>query len=427
MGETLPVHAVTRVDRPAGTGTFQEARRRLWDHGWMQTKSAPRRLTGIDAARGVALFGMMSTHILPLYLPGTVEATGTALLFSGRASGLFAVVAGIGLALLTGGRSPHRDRTLSADRRGIAVRAVIIALIGLVLGGVETNIAIILFHYGVLFLVALPFVGLRLRALAAWAAGWLLLAPVAAYLLRPAVAGAVEPSSLGGNPVFEHFLVPRTLAADILLTGYYPVVQWLGFILVGMVIGRLDLSRLGVQLNLLGAGIVAAVAAKLVSAQLLGPGGGLAALLATPDGSRYPLEAMLDVGLAGVDQSGSWWWLAVSAPHSGTPFDLVHVAGSAAAVVGACLLLTRRFPGALLPLSAPGAMTLTLYSLHICVMSWADQLDPLPEPMQLFWLQVLAAVVIGVLFQRIHSRGPLELLTSGAANAAREGRSEARR
>jgi uncharacterized membrane protein len=393
----------------------------------MHTTSAPRRLTGIDAARGVALFGMMSTHILPLYAPGTTEATWTALLFSGRASGLFAVVAGIGLALLTGGRSPHRDRALSADRTGIAVRAVIIALIGLVLGGVETNIAIILFHYGVLFLLALPFTGLRVRALAAWAAGWLLVAPVAAYLLRPIASEIADPPTLGGNPVFEHFLVPQTLAADIFLTGYYPVLQWLGFILVGMVIGRLDLSRLGVQLAVLGAGTVAAVGAKLLSAQLLGPGGGLAALLETPDGRRYPLEAMLDVGLAGVDQSGSWWWLAVSAPHSGSTLDLVHVAGSAAAVVAVCLLLTRRFPQALLPLSAPGAMTLTLYSLHICVMSWADQLLPLPHPMQLFWLQVVAAVAIGILFQRVRSRGPLELLASGAANAAREGRAEAKR
>jgi uncharacterized membrane protein len=398
----------------------------LCDHDCMQTKTAPRRLTGIDAARGVALFGMMSTHVFPLYVPGTVEASTTALLFSGRASGLFAVVAGIGLALLTGGSAPHRDRALSADRTGIAVRAVMISLIGLVLGGVETNIAIILFHYGVLFLVALPFVGLRLRALAAWTAGWLLLAPVAAYLLRPLVRDGVDPSSLGGNPIFEHFLTPRTLAADVFLTGYYPVLQWLGFILVGMVIGRLDLRNAGLQLGLAGAGLFLMATAKLVSAQLLGPGGGLAAILQTPDGSRFALEAMLDVGLAGVDQSGSWWWLAVSAPHSGTTPDLIGVSGSAAAVVGLCLLLTRRFPQALLPLSAPGAMTLTLYTLHICVMGWVDQLTPLPDPVPVYWLQVAVAVAIGVLFRRIRSRGPLELLASGAASAARDIRAGAR-
>ena len=166
--------------------------------------------------------------------------------------------------------------------------------------------------------------------------------------------------------------------------------------------------------------------AKLAGAQLLGPGGGLAAILETPDGSRYALEAMLDVGLAGVDQSGSWWWLATSAPHSGTSLDLIGVSGSAAAVVGICLLLTRRFPQALLPLSAAGAMTLTLYTLHICVMGWADQLTPVPDPLPVYWLQVAAAILIGILFQRVHSRGPLELLTSGAATAARDSRTAAR-
>jgi hypothetical protein len=365
---------------------------------------------------------MMSTHIFPLYLPGTAEPSWVALLFTGRSSALFAVVAGIGLALLTGGKAPHRAQRLAGDRRGIAVRALIIAAVGLVLGGVETNIAIILFHYGVLFLFALPFVGLRLPVLAAWAAGWILLSPVAAFLLRPWVQGTVDPPSLGENPLWEHFAdQPLTLLADVLLTGYYPALQWLSYLLVGLVIGRLDLAGLRAQLGLLLGGAAAAVAAKAASGYLLGTGGGLAALLQTPEGSRYPLEAMLQVGLGRIDTTGSWWWLAVSTPHSGTPFDLLHTAGTAAAVTGVCLLATRRFPPLLLPLSAPGAMTLTLYSLHICVMSWVDQQEPVPDPVPVFWVQVAAAVALGVLFHRINSRGPLELLTSGASQAARGG------
>ena len=105
-----------------------------------------RRLTGIDAARGVALLGMMATHIFSLYNEQTGEPSWTGLVFSGRSSALFAVVAGIGLALLTGGSQPRSGRALSSDRRGIAVRALIIALIGLALGGLDTTIAVILFH-----------------------------------------------------------------------------------------------------------------------------------------------------------------------------------------------------------------------------------------------------------------------------------------
>ncbi|SDI84812.1 Protein of unknown function [Arthrobacter subterraneus] len=392
----------------------------------MHTKLLPRRLTGIDAARGTALLGMISTHVFPLYASDTGEATWTALVFSGRASGLFAVVAGIGLALLTGGNSPHRGGALAADRRGIAVRALIIALVGLALGSVETNIAIILFHYGILFLLALPFTGLPFKALAAWAAVWMLLSPVAAYLLRPLMLQQVDPPSLGANPFFGHLVTPATLSADIFLTGYYPVLQWITFVLVGMAIGRLNLERLGVQLGLLGVGLTAAVMAKLLSWQLLGPGGGLKALSETPEGSTHPLEAMLEVGFAGIDQSGSWWWLAVSAPHSGAPLDLLHVAGSAAATIGFGLLLTRRHRNLLLPLSAPGAMTLSLYTLHICVMSVVQQLNPLPDPVPLFWVQAVMAVMFSLIFHHLKSRGPLESLLSQAAGAARSTHSSLR-
>ncbi|MHA7294646.1 heparan-alpha-glucosaminide N-acetyltransferase domain-containing protein [Arthrobacter sp. HLT1-21] len=387
----------------------------------MVSGKATRRLSGVDAARGVALFGMMSTHIFPLYVPGSATATWVALVFSGRASALFAVVAGLGLALLTGGHRIHNRPSLGMDRRGIAARAAVIMLIGLMLGGLETNIAIILFHYGVLFLLALPFVSMPLRRLAWWAAGWVLLSPVAAYLLRPWIADTVSPPSVGGNPLFETLLEPATLLADITVTGYYPALQWLSYLLIGMAVGRLPLRDLRVQLGLVVSGAAVALAAKAASGYLLGPAGGLTALLQTPDGSRYPLEAMMNVSLTGVDQSGSWWWLAVSAPHSGSPLDLLHTSGTAALVIGLCLLATRRFESALLPLSAAGAMTLTLYTLHIWTMSIVDAQNPVPEPSLVYWGQVAVFVVLGVLFLKVNARGPLELVTSGASRTARSG------
>ena len=36
---------------------------------------ARRRLTGVDAARGIALVGMISIHLLPSWDPGTFEPT----------------------------------------------------------------------------------------------------------------------------------------------------------------------------------------------------------------------------------------------------------------------------------------------------------------------------------------------------------------
>lgn len=385
----------------------------------MATTQTPARLSGIDAARGIALFGMMSTHVFPLYVEGTSQASWIGATFSGRSSALFALVAGIGLALLTGGNRMHDRAGLSRDRRGIAARAVVIAMVGLMLGGLETNIAVILFHYGILFLMALPFVGMPLSRLAWWAAGWVLLSPVAAFLLRPWVEGTVNPPDLSGNPALEHFGQPATLLADILVTGYYPALQWLSYLLVGMLIGRLNLRALSVQAGLLLAGVGVAGSAKFVSALLLGPLGGLAVLLQTPQGQRYDIEAMLPVSLTGIDQSGTLWWLAVSAPHSGTPLDLVHTAGTSAAVVGLCLLIARRLEWLLLPLSASGAITLTLYSLHIWIMSIVDQQDVPPDPAPVYWAQVVMFVATGLLLRKLNARGPLEYVAAGASDVAR--------
>ncbi|MET4060068.1 putative membrane protein [Arthrobacter sp. UYP6] len=380
-----------------------------------------RRLTGIDAARGIALLGMMATHIFSLYNEQTGEPSWTGLVLSGRSSALFAVVAGIGLALLTGGSQPRTGRALSADRRGIAVRALIIALAGLTLGGLDTSIAIILFHYGILFLLALPFVGMPVTKLALWAGGWLLLSPVAAYLVRPWIYDHVSPATLGSNVSWEAFLEPATLAADVLFTGFYPVVQWLSYLLIGLTIGRLRLGELPVQVGLVAAGIVAAAGAKFLSYYLLLEKGGWDAILQTNAGRTWPLAQMLEVNLAGVEQTGTWWWLAVSGPHSGTPLDLLHTAGTAAAVVGVCLLLTRARPNLLLPLSAAGAMTLTLYSLHVWIMSVTDAQPVPPEPVWLFWISAVLAAGIGILFARLGSRGPLEMITHGASSLARHG------
>ncbi|WP_323961301.1 DUF1624 domain-containing protein [Arthrobacter sp. JZ12] len=385
----------------------------------MATRQSPGRLSGIDAARGIALFGMMSTHVFPLYVDSTADPSWIGLTFSGRSSALFALVAGIGLALLTGGYRQHNSAGISRDRRGIAARAVVIAMVGLMLGGLETNIAVILFHYGVLFLLALPFVGLPLRKLAWWAAGWTLLSPVAAFLLRPWAQASISPADLGANPALEHFGEPATLLADILLTGYYPAIQWLSYLLIGMAIGRLNLAAAPVQVGLLAGGIGLAGVAKFTSALLLGPLGGLEALLQTPQGREYNIEAMMSVSLTGIEQSGTWLWLAVSAPHSGTPLDLAHTAGTAAAVVGLCLLVARKLEWLLLPLSAPGAMTLTLYSLHIWTMSVVDQQEPALDPAPVYWAQVAVFVALGLLLRRLNARGPLEFVAAGASDVAR--------
>ncbi|NUT73047.1 heparan-alpha-glucosaminide N-acetyltransferase domain-containing protein [Pseudarthrobacter sp. C4D7] len=391
-------------------------------------KELPGRLRGIDAARGLALLGMMATHLLPTFeSDANLTPTWIGLTFSGRAAALFAVLAGVGLALSTGKDRPLAGSGLSAARRGVALRALVIAAVGLTLGLLEVNVAVILVHYAVLFLCILPFLGLGVKPLCAWAGGWILASPVLAYLLRPWLLAAEPPLKLGHNPGWEDLATPGQLLADIFLTGYYPVFQWLSYLLVGLVIGRLALTKALVPAVLLVGGTVVAVAAKTLGTAAMEDWGGRAALELLLNSPGYPLGSVLQVNLTGLPQEGSWWWLASAAPHSGTPLDLLHTSAVAAAVIGACLLLERLARWVdldlLLPLRGPGAMTLTLYTVHVWVVS-TFYLKPLPAGWTedgMYFAQAATAIAVGIVFARLSWRGPLEWAGHAASMVGRGG------
>ena len=391
-----------------------------------RSSSAAERLRGIDAARGLALLGMMATHLLPTFESNAdLTPTWIGLIFSGRAAALFAVLAGIGLALSTGKNVPAEGVRLRAARRGIALRAAVIAAVGLTLGGLEVNLAIILVHYAVLFLCVLPFLGLGPKALCAWAAGWILASPVLAYLLRPWLLAANPPLKLGHNPSWEDLSTPGQLVGDLFLTGYYPVVQWISYLLIGLLIGRLPLTKALVPWLLLAGGTVLAILTKSLGVAAMESWGGRAALEDVLNAPNYPLDSVLQVNLTGVPQEGSWWWLASAAPHSGTSLDLAHTSAVAAAVVGGCLLLGRLADwldlDLLLPLRGAGAMTLTLYTVHVWVVS-GFYLKPLPEGWTedgMYFAQAATAVVVGMVFVLLKWRGPLEWLGHAANQLGR--------
>jgi hypothetical protein len=376
---------------------------------------------------------MMATHLLPTFEPNAqLTPTWIGLTFSGRAAALFAVLAGVGLALSTGKQVPPEGPALNAARRGVALRALVIGAVGLSLGGLEVNIAIILVHYALLFLCILPFLGLKLKALCAWAVGWILLSPALAYLLRPWLMAADPPLHLGRNPSWEDLSTPLPLMGELFLTGYYPVFQWLAYLLVGLVIGRLALAKAIVPVLLLTGGTAVAALAKGLGTAAMENWGGRAALEQVLNAPGYPLGSVLQVNLTGIRQEGSWWWLASAAPHSGTPLDLLHTSGVAAAVVGACLLLGKLADwldlDLLLPLRAAGAMTLTLYSVHIWVVS-VFYLKPLPAGWTedgIYFAHAAGAILVGIVFILLKWRGPLEYVGHAATQLGRSGQISSR-
>lgn len=378
--------------------------------------AGPGRLVGLDVARCPALLGMIATHVLEVRTPAG-ELTFAHQLAGGRASALFAVLAGVTLALLSGGREPLRGDDRRRAAIGLAIRAVLVALVGLALGELDTGLAIILTYYGVLFLLGLPFLGLRTRSLAILAAAWVVVVPVVSHLVRPEL-----PERRWESPHLAQLGDPGPLLSELLLTGYYPAVPWLAYLLAGMALGRCDLRGRALPAALAVGGAGLAILATTVSRVATAypqvrdalfpdsPGLDLRGFLVLISGSQH--------GTTPAD--GPWQWLLIVSPHSGTPFDLAQTIGSSLLVIGACLLVVDLLPEAgrrtVAVLFGAGTMTLSLYSLHALLRT--PDVWPAEEPDTFVW-HVLVVLVVGALFVALGRRGPLETVVGAPGRLLR--------
>ncbi|MFD0483236.1 heparan-alpha-glucosaminide N-acetyltransferase domain-containing protein [Kineococcus sp. GCM10028916] len=349
------------------------------------------RIVGVDLARAIAIVGMMAIHVFPgEETPGAGGVLYT--VAHGRASALFGVLAGLSLGLSTRGRGDRR----AAARTSVVVRGVLVALLGLLLVDAGSRIAIILPYYGVAFVVVLPFLWWPARRLAVLAGGWLVLAPVASFALR----AVYELPARYEQPTLGWLSRPGDLLETLTLTGYYPVIGWAGYLLLGLAVSKLDLRSTVVGTRLLGAGALTAGGSWIASALLLGPLGGRTALSQVQD-------------FYGTVPTDTRWWLAIAAPHSGTPFDLLHTAGTALTVVGALCLLPAAVTRFLQPVAAFGAMPLTIYTAHVIALAaWPA------ETTTVLVVHVFVGVVSATGWRLAVGRGPLEIVVGRAASGA---------
>ncbi|MFI7580913.1 heparan-alpha-glucosaminide N-acetyltransferase domain-containing protein [Kocuria kalidii] len=376
-----------------------------------------RRLVGIDAARGLALIGMISIHILPAWNPETYGATLQWELFAGRAAALFALLAGVGLAFSSGGRTPHRGRTMTADRVGLLIRAVLITVLGLLINQVmpeDPPAYGILVYYGMFFLLVIPFLHLPARTLFVLAGTTAVVGPVLMQALR-----GVLPAFEIYNPTVSYvFSEPGTVLAQLLFTGTYPAVPYLAYLLAGLAIGRLNLRSLRVQTRLVRAGAALAVGAWLVYWVLILQSGGYDQLMAsTPWLSEDRIDEIIVWGPDPELPDTSWWWLLIPGPHTNTPVAILQDLGTGTAVLGLFLLVARRAESWLLPLAAMGSMTLTLYSAHLLALAAMLHYE---MPFLWFLVHVVVAGLFAVAWHRSFGRGPLERVVARAAGAGRE-------
>ena len=356
------------------------------------TTGVPGRIAGLDVARGTAVLGMFAAH---MGLGGDLhpDPSSWGALVNGRSSILFATLAGISVALLSGRTTPPEGRGLARVRVRIAVRAAWVFAIGAFLTRLDTFVAVILEVYAVLFVLVLPFLRWPVRRLLLLAAAVAVLGPPLLVVLGQALTEA------GAEDAVLPFLA---------VTGYYPALLWLAFVLVGLAVGRTDLGSASVRARLAGAGAAAAA---------VGYGGGWLSTRLLAGGVPSPGPE------AGFDAPGQWSvrWLTGAEPHSGTTFEVVGSTGVALLVVVACLALADRLPVPLAPLAAVGALALSVYTAQILAIRVL--LDVAPDAAQgaRTWAWFAVAALAGAWrWRSVLGAGPLErLLTWTSRQAAR--------
>ena len=290
---------------------------------------------GLDTARGIAIFGMIATHVVPL-VSDSGEAT-SASIFAGRASALFAVIAGISIVLST--RRTLVSGGWARAAGGLLTRGLCIVVLGLILGLFTTHVAVILVNYGIMFMIATLFLRAGPRTLGVLAFLWIIVTPLISFAVR----SHYQLSQAFEIPNVFMLAEPGYLLTAIGLTGYYPVLQWLGYILIGMALGYLNWYRAVTCWSAVAVGTGLAALAKAFSWLLMTapPAGFFALQESALDNYDKTLDELLITGTHGVTPTDTWCWLTVSAPHTGTMLDLAGTIGVAVAAIGLCCLMSN--------------------------------------------------------------------------------------
>ena len=223
----------------------------------------------------------------------------------------------------------------------------------------------------------------------------LLVGAAIAFLVPAVVAAGFDGHRLraGTQPTsYRELLDVPELVRVVLWTGGYPLVGWVGFVLVGLWVARQRLGDRSVQLRLLlvGAGV---------------------ALL-------QPVLAWIHTGIGGASTPTTAGGIAAffdGEAHSNRTAWYVLGTATALAVVGAALLVTSHPAGRWRrPPVCLGQLALSAYVAHLLlgrqlVWAWNDR----SAPSVAVQMAVLAVVVIGfavlaTIWRSRYRRGPLE-------------------
>lgn len=343
------------------------------------------RIDGLDLARGLAVLGTVGAHV------GDEGSWAWLAVTHGFPSALFAVLAGVSMTMMLTRRGQLAVAEVPAHqvtrtRVRILVRGLMLIGLGLPLALLGTPVVVILVNLGVMFWLAVPLLRVRTSVVLGIAAACLTLGGNAAASLDAAVGhDSLWGPSYPGIPIVGALWGP-----------YYPALAWMGYVLVGVCVGRLALREDRVALLLGGLGLMGFAASRLIVALAV---------------------------MAGANSAS--WWLDLE-DHSYSPVEMLGNVGVACAVIAASLWAARRAPAVAWPVCAVGSMALTAYVGHLIVIA-AVGTEIVWQPSNVSLITLWAGIVVCCSLWRWRlGAGPLERWLTAWSTRAAEARLAAR-
>lgn len=375
---------------------------------------ARRRIVGIDVARFTAIIGMMAAHLVSVTASGVEGTVGKVIgaTVSSTAATTFAVLGGVSLVLLA--RSMN-GRSTARMLGSILLRGLLVSLLGLLLEQLDGPISVILTAYGVSMMIA---------AFALLLPSWTVGAVTGILWLAGGAINANVRAALTTAPDDDS---PTRLVGDLLLTGHYPAITWVAYMLVGILIARMlttldpnRLRRLCLQLSIGG------IAVYLVITILGRVARMRPAWFSLPDLG----DQLLSSG-RGAPIGTAPWMALIPTPHSGTPTDMLRTVAGACFLIGLFVLIfdvrgaRLGFVGG--AIRAAGAAPLTIYTAHVVATAALHHAEIAAFPttpwfahgLLNFGVQFTAVLAVGAALATLGTRGPLEALLAAATGSRR--------
>ncbi|WP_459502266.1 DUF418 domain-containing protein [Bacillus sp. C1] len=350
-----------------------------------------KRIEGLDFARALAMFGMLIVNYKIL-----TGAAGNgpgwliwfAELFEGRASATFVMLAGIGVALMTKKARSGTPFDIKQNRMNLWKRSIFLFILGLLLYAVGWT-GDILHYYGVYMLVASLFIIASDRCIFIGVAIFLFVAQILQITINYMKGWHLE------KPFIEYidFWTVEGFVRNLLFNGYHPVFPWICFLLIGMVIGKLDLTKEVIRRKLMVISVILLVVIEVCS------------------------QILLRVSLSLLDKE-SLHFLFQTGPIPPTIFYIVSNSASAIIVILLSIYITEKLSGHWFTnaIVKTGQLTLTHYVSHVFIgIGILIPLNRVENQTLTFALTFsllffIGSIIFSVIWRRKYKRGPIEFI-----------------